>query len=209
MNPDTVVQIIDNAIPNLEQLRLEIIPMLGPHPVPQSDERTKGMIVQFNKRTVRDYFERLPLLQALIQPFITKENGDYILAVNQTPPTHDDDFLMRPHIDRRWQEHDFSSDAPTWTKVMFLDFPGDGKGGELLVFEHTNEQIMEQLDAINRINARSAWAMYKPYIVDPIPGRICTFQGQLPHAVMGYTTHENEIWRLSIILAEFCHDAIS
>lgn len=197
------VTITDNAIENLEAIKREITPALQRHPVPQSDPRTKGLIIQFRKDTAIHSFSGLPVLYDFIQRRLTDNSAEYILAVNQTPPTSHLDFLMRPHIDRRWHNSEFNSDAPLTTTVMFLDFPSGAEGGELVVFEEDDDELMKRLDAMERKDARRQLTRYNATIISPQPGRICTFPGHRPHAVLGYSAHENEIWRLSLVFAEF------
>ena len=196
------VTITDDAITNRPALLTELIPLLRPHPVPQSDARTRGFLVQFRKETAQETFQHLPLLYGFLQAQVTG-GREYLLALNQTPPTNDNDFAMRPHVDRKWEKSEFDTQAPLFTTVLFLDFPATGSGGELVIFENCSEAQLQALDGIDRKNARQQLPQFDPLLVAPVPGRSCRFGGHLPHAVLGYCSPEHEIWRLSMILAEF------
>ena len=110
---------------------------------------------------------------------------------------------MRPHVDRRWHDNQFAADAPLWTTVLFLDFPAKAKGAELIVFENMDAQLIQKLETVERKHARNYLQDFNYKTVTPVPGRLYKFSGHLPHAVFGYESEQNDIWRLSIILAEF------
>jgi hypothetical protein len=98
----------------------------------------------------------------------------------------------------------FVADGPLWTTVLFLGFPTKAKGGELIVFEKMDAQLTEQLNTVERKNARNHLQEFNYKSITPVAGRLCKFPGHLPHAVFGYESAENDAWCLSIILAEFC-----
>ncbi len=189
-----LITIHDAAIPCLNELNKELSPKLQAHPVPQSDPRAKGLIRQFTKDAAATVLADMPVLYSVIFPQLHDE-ATYFLAANQTPPTHHDDFAMRPH--------GFSRETPLWTTVMFLKFPLLCEGGELVIFENTDELQMSYLDAMERRNGRNQLHGFKAQLLTPELGRVCRFPGHLPHAVLGYSESSDQTQRLSIVLAEF------
>lgn len=128
--------IVEGAVANPMVLASALRPLLTPHPVPQSDPRTRGLMVEISGGS-----DDLAWLQTAIPPlgelmvrFMGDAGAIYLLAVNETPPTDPESFLMRPHVDRRWMPNGFNTAHPLWTNVIFLDFPNSGRGGELVVF---------------------------------------------------------------------------
>ena len=199
------IEVYENAIANRQAILDEVIPKLIAHPVPQSDARTKGLLFDFEKRTLEQALLEFPHLHSFVAGFVNNNAASYILAANQTPPTCSDDFLMRPHIDRRWQADEFKPQSATWTMVMFLDFSPAAVGGELVVFEEPAE--FDTVETLERKNVRHLLKKYRTKIIEPIPGRVCKLPGHLPHAVLGYDGREEENWRLTLILAEFTGEA--
>jgi hypothetical protein len=196
------VTIIDNAIADPSALAAALRPMLTPHPVPQSDSRTRGLILETSARTADQANVRatIPALRPILARFVTAEDATFMLAVNETPPTSPDRFMMRPHIDRLWRSDGFSGDPPRRTTVVFLHFPPAAIGGELAIFA---PDAFAAAPAIPREHARNTIATHSGMLVDPRPGRACIMAGHLPHAVLGYSAQAHETWRLAIVVAEF------
>lgn len=136
--------------------------------------------------------------------FAREPDAVYVLAVNETPPSSPDNFMLRPHVDRRWLGNGFGCSPPRWTTVAFVDFPAAGRGGELIVFprEAFDDAAYEPRNDARRTVARKHGAL-----VAPRPGRVCRFAGDLPHAALGYSAAPDDPWRLVIVLAEFAHDS--
>ncbi|MFP2924064.1 2OG-Fe(II) oxygenase [Pyxidicoccus sp. 3LG] len=196
-----LANVIDKAIAEPGALASALRKHLGPHPVPQSDARTRGLMVELSAHPedrARLQAE-LPALSALL-PLVSLEPGILcVLAVNETPPTSPDSFLLRPHVDRRYLPEGFSERAPRTTTVVFLDFPPEGQGGELVIFPRG---AFDGREAPPREDARRTVAQAGGLLVEPRPGRACRFEGDLPHAVLGYAAPEGQPWRLAIVLAE-------
>lgn len=195
-----LASVTDHAISEPGPLASALRAYLGPHPVPQSDARTRGLLVELSDHPddrVRLQAE-LPPLGALL-PLIPREAGTLcVLAVNETPPTSPDSFLLRPHVDRRYLPEGFSGRPPRSTTVVFLDFPPAGQGGELVLFPRG---AFDGREPPPRDDASRTVARARGQLVAPWPGRACRFEGDLPHAVLGYTAPEGSPWRLAIVLA--------
>lgn len=175
-------------------------PLIGPHPVPQSDPRTRGLLVEVSGdedeyARLRDELPALGPLLALAPP---RPERLVVIAINETPPTSPESFLLRPHVDRRYLPRGFSGKPPLVTTVVFLDFPPDGNGGELVVFPRGAFTGA----APPREGARALVAAAGGLVVEPRPGRACRFDGDRPHAVIGYSAHAAAPWRLAAVIAE-------
>lgn len=181
-------------------------PRLGTHPVPQSDPRTRGLLLELDGGAKGHAWlqAELPDLAGLFTRFANDAEALYVLAVNETPPTEPDRFLLRPHVDRRWLGDGFSAAPPRWTTVVFIDFPTRARGGELVVFPHG---AFDASEPVPRDGAREAVARHQGVLVTPRPGRACRMAGDQPHAVIGYSAAPEDAWRLAIVLAEFARDA--
>lgn len=193
--------IADDAILDPRALASALRPLLGPHPVPQSDPRTRGLLVEASgdpndRARLRDELPPLEPLLALAPPHPERL---VVIAINETPPTSPESFLLRPHIDRRYLPHGFANNPPLVTNVVFLDFPPGGRGGELVVFPCGSFTDF----APSREGARSLVAAVGGLLVEPRPGRRCRFDGDRPHAVIGYCAPEAAPWRLVAVIAEF------
>ncbi|MCY1022996.1 hypothetical protein [Pyxidicoccus sp. MSG2] len=146
----------------------------------------------------------LPELAGLFTRFAGDADSLYVLAVNETPPTAPDRFLLRPHVDRRWLGDDgFGSAPPRWTTMVYLDFPSAAIGGELAVFPRG---AFEASGPVSREGARETVERHQGLLVTPRPGRACRLSGELPHAVLGYSAATEGPWRLAIVLAEFARE---
>ncbi len=181
-----------------QQLRAK----LGPHPVPQSDPRTRGLLLELNRSDAdRDWLRRdfAPLV-AVLSAVGDRRPEALVLAVNETPPTDADTFLMMPHVDRRYGRAGFTASAPARTTVVMLDFPPDGVGGELVAFD--SEQLRCNSPA-SRLGARAAVARAGGYLLPPTPGTAYELAGTQPHAVLGYEAAAESPWRLVVVIAEF------
>jgi hypothetical protein len=196
------LSIVNNHISNLELIIEELKPALQAHPIPQSDIRSKGLVFELKKSNLTTILQGFPALKGLIEQSIS-EKYSYVLSINQTPPTDNRDFFMRPHLDLKWENDGFSKISPLKTTVYFLEFPDNSLGGELIVWENADQQLIEKLSNMDRRNVRDKISHIEATFIHPIPGRTCKFSGNLPHAVMGYHSNENDKWRLNIILAEF------
>ena len=196
------MSVCDEAIADPSMLARVLRPLLGPHPVPQSDPRTRGLLLEVGAEA--DAQARLraetPVLEELVARLACAPEGVYVLAVNESPPGSTDSFLMRPHIDRRWTGEGFGQMPPRWTTVAFLDFPKSGQGGELVVFP---PDAFDESASVPRHDARRTVARRRGVLVSPRPGRACRFVGDLPHAVLGYSAAPEDAWRLAVVLAEF------
>lgn len=197
---DYNIFIEDESLPNLIPLKKELHQQLGLHPVPQSNPATKGVLFEIASGDLTSVSDSYPELATTIFPFVQTPQANYILAVNETPPGVYTDFAMRPHVDKRWSNGQFYDETPTWTQVMFLNFNSHARGGELLIFHPEQAALLHRLP---RENARTNITSLEPIIIKPVAGRICKFDGVLPHAVLGYETSVDSDWRLSIVLAEF------
>lgn len=192
----------DGAAGDPAALARALRPRLGPHPVPQSDARTRGLILEVGGGPDGHAWLRteLPALGELFARFAGGPDAIHVLAVNETPPTSPDSFLLRPHADRRWLGDGFGPTPPRWTTVVFLDFPEGGRGGELAVFPR---DAFEGAEPVPRDGARQTVERTRGVLVPPRPGRACRFPGELPHAVLGYLAPPQSAWRLALVLAEF------
>ncbi|WP_163988852.1 2OG-Fe(II) oxygenase [Pyxidicoccus caerfyrddinensis] len=195
----------DGAIAEPAALARALRPRLGAHPVPQSDPRTRGLLLELSGSPDGHAWLRaeLPELAGLFTRFAGDADSLYVLAVNQTPPTATDRFLLRPHVDRRWLGDGFGSAPPRWTTMVYLDFPTDARGGELAVFPRG---AFDASGPVSRDGARQTVEHHHGVLVTPLPGRACRLSGELPHAVLGYSAAPQATWRLAIVLAEFARD---
>jgi len=123
-----------------------------------------------------------------------------VIAVNETPPTHSDSFLMMPHIDRRYLAHGFTAAAPERTTAIMLEFPQGGVGGEFVVFD---EETLRANTPASREQARAAVAKAGGALLPPVPGTAYVLPGAQPHAVLGYDAPFDAVWRLVVVIAEF------
>ncbi|WP_205526006.1 hypothetical protein [Pyxidicoccus trucidator] len=199
------MEVDDGAIADPAALARALRPRLAAHPVPQSDPRTRGLLLEVGGGAEGHAWlqAELPTLAELFARFSGDADALYVLAVNETPPTATDTFLLRPHVDRRWLGDSFGSAPPRRTTVVFLDFAADARGGELVVFP------LDAFDAtgpVSRDGARQTVERHQGVLVTPRPGRACRLSGEQPHAVLGYTAAPGSPWRLAIVLAEFARD---
>jgi len=203
-------QLTDDAIADPQALAVALRPLLTRHPVPQSDERTRGMIVEFgwgegkldngtSDDGTPDWAE-VPALRMLLALFTGARDAINILAINENPPAAPDSFMLRPHVDRRWLPDGFGRHAPRWTAVAFLDFPPGGRGGELVVF---SPDAFAQAEPPGRADARRTVEAHRGMLIAPKPGCLCRFAGAHPHAVLGYACAPTDPWRMTAVLAEF------
>jgi hypothetical protein len=198
------MDVVDGAITDPSSLAAALRPTLTRHPVPQSDPRTRGLLLETSWRAAdrANLRATTPALVSIFERFATASDAGYLLAVNETPPGQPDDFLMRPHIDRLWRAGGFAGGPPRRTTVVFLHFPPTGTGGELVVFGP--DAFANRADvAVPRSRARDTVAKHGGVLVKPQPGRACTMAGHLPHAVLGYSAPAHEAWRLAVVMAEF------
>jgi hypothetical protein len=196
------VTILDDAITHPAAIAATLRPNLKQHPVPQSDPRTRGLMMEAtgNNEFLDLTHIRIPELCETVRQFAHDQRAIYVLAVNETPPTSPDIFFMRPHVDRRWLGNGFGAAPPRWTAVAFLDFPRSGLGGELVVFPRG---AFDHAVPVAREEARATITTAEGRIIPPQPGRICHMAGDLPHAVLGYSAAESDCQRLALVLAEF------
>jgi len=202
---DQNVALVDDAIADPKALASALRPLLTRHPVPQSDERTRGMIFEFGwaageSDSGKPASADVPALRILLALFTGEKDAINILAINETPPAPPDTFMLRPHVDRRWLPDGFGRHAPRWTAVAFLDFPPGGQGGELVVFP---PDAFAQAEPAGRDDARRAVKSHGGMLIAPRPGRLCRFAGAHPHAVLGYDCAPDAPWRMTAVLAEF------
>jgi hypothetical protein len=195
----------DGAIAEPAALARALRPRLAPHQVPQSDPRTRGLLMELRggpdgHASLR---AQLPELPGLFTRFAGDADAIYVLAVNETPPTAPDRFLLRPHVDRRWLGDGFGSTPPRWTTMVYLDLPTDACGGELAVFPRG---AFDAAEPVSRDGARQTVERHQGVLVTPKPGRACRLSGELPHAVLGYSAPTEGPWRLAIVIAEFARD---
>lgn len=195
----------DNAIADPAALARALRPRLGAHPVPQSDPRTRGLLLEASGGSEGHAWleAQLPELADVFAHLARDADALYVLAVNETPPTLPDSFLLRPHIDRRWLGDSFGAAPPRWTTVMFLDFPPQARGGDLVVFPRG---AFDSAEPVPRDGARQTVERHQGVLVTPRPGRACRLAGDLPHAVLGYSAAPGSSWRLALVLAEFARD---
>ena len=196
------VTILDDAIADPAAAAATLRPHIKQHPVPQSDPRTRGLMLEATG--CADFLSLMqtyvPALNGIVSQFARDPQAIYVLAVNETPPSSSDMFFMRPHVDRRWLGEGFGAAPPRWTAVAFLDFPRTGQGGELVVFPRG---AFDNGDPVSRENARATITAAGGRLITPQPGRICHLAGDLPHAVLGYSADEGDCRRLALVLAEF------
>jgi hypothetical protein len=202
---DQDVALTDDAVADPGALARALRPLLTRHPVPQSDERTRGMILEFGWDGGRlgngkPAWVDVPALRTLLALFTGATDAINILAINENPPAPPDRFMLRPHVDRRWLGDGFGRHAPRWTAVAFLDFPPGGQGGELVVFP---PDAFAQAEPAGREDARCAVEAHGGMLIAPKPGRLCRFAGAHPHAVLGYSCAPADPWRMTAVLAEF------
>jgi hypothetical protein len=193
--------ITDDAIGDCRALASALRRLLGPHPVPQSDPRTRGLLVEVSgdpddHARLRDDLPPLGPLLALAPP---SPGRLVVIAINETPSTSPESFLLRPHVDRRFLPRGFTGKPPHVTTVVFLDFPDEGRGGELVVFPRGAFSGA----AAPRDDARRTVAEAGGLLVKPVPGRACRFDGDRPHAVIGYSASARVPWRLAAVIAQF------
>ena len=203
--------VIDGAVADAAALARALRPLLGAHPVPQSDPRTRGLLVEIAGRKIHQPnglpgLAELPGMADLLKRFAADRDALYVVAVNETPPSDRDGFFMRPHVDRRYVPGGFAGAPPRWTNVVFLDFPAGGEGGELVVFP---PDAFPRGAPVPRDGARAFAERAGGVFVHPRPGRACRMAGHLPHAVLGYAAPPASPWRLAIVIAEFDPDASS
>lgn len=202
----TDVKIIENAIANPMIVSQQILDsgLMGKHPLPYGDPRVRGFVAEFTSST-----DDLNLLKQdalpLWEPFDTFRQKDcnlFTIAVNQYPPTDADSFLLKPHIDRRFRNNSFDLELfPVCTSVLFLDFPAQGEGGELVTFPDT--RLFDSTDEISRTNARGTVEKFNGRLIAPQPGRACLLWGPVPHAVIGYKSSFEDAWRMVCVFAQF------
>lgn len=200
------LRIINSALEDPAATARALRPILTTHPVPQSDPRTRGLLIETDGRApgIARVVNLCTPLGAAFARFVVNPDAAYLVAVNETPPGPPDHFLMRPHLDRLWRPDGFSGGPPVRTTVAFIDFPPGGTGGELVVFPRTafaNGVTVPRDDAGRTVTAHGG------KLIAPVPGRACVLAGDLPHAVLGYTASpagpNDNIWRLSMVVAEF------
>jgi hypothetical protein len=194
------LELHDGAVADPQAMAAALRPLLARHPVPQSDARTRGMMLEFGWGDGKPEWVDVPALATLLALFTGAPDAVNILAVNENPPAPPDTFMLRPHVDRRWLPGGFGRHAPRWTAVVFLDFPCGGEGGELAVFP---ADAFDHVEPGGREDARRAVTRHDGVLVAPQPGRLCRFAGNHPHAVLGYTCASRDAWRLTAVLAEF------
>jgi hypothetical protein len=202
MNPHPRIDICGDAVSDPSALARALRPRLGPHPVPQSDARTRGLLLEVGggPDAPRRLRAQVPELGELFERFARAPEAVYVLAVNESPPSSPDSFALRPHVDRRWLGEGFGPAPPRRTTVAFLSFPPAGRGGELVVFRRG---AFEGGATVPRDEARQTVTRYGGVLVAPLPGRACSFDGRLPHAALGYSAAPEDPWRLAVVLAEF------
>ncbi len=196
-----VATVVDRAVADPAAIAAALRARLGPHPVPQSDPRTRGLMVEVGG-AAEDHARlraALPALGALLALVRSDPSTLCVLAVNETPPTSTDSFLLRPHLDRRWLAGGFAGAPARATTVVFLDFSPEGEGGELVVLPRGAFACGPP----PRDGARRAVADAGGLLVHPRPGRACRIVGEQPHAVLGYTAPAAGSLRLAAVLAEF------
>lgn len=190
-------RICDRAIADPAGVAAAVRPLLGAHPVRQSDPRTRGLLVAvapaISRAAQADSVP--PALAALFAALAGDPAAPHILAVNETPPGPPDRFLMLPHLDRTGPDRQL----PVRTVVGFLDFPEGGEGGELVVFPRNAWIACARIRSRDDAGAVAAAAGGR--LVAPVPGRVCELAGDQPHAVLSYTAPAGR-WRLALVLAE-------
>lgn len=192
----------ENAVREPVALAAALRENLGRHPVPQSDPRTRGLLVEFdNVPAGRERLrQELPAVAQVLDQIGGHEAPALVLAVNEYPPTSSDSFLMMPHVDRRYTSAGFAPVCPIQTTVVVLDFPSGGIGGELVVF---SEESLHLSFPPGRADARAAVARARGHLLPPLPGTAYELPGSQPHAVLGYEAPPGASWRLVVVIAEF------
>lgn len=196
---------LNQSIQNREEIIKEITPLLNPHPLIKGNFPVNGIVINCNYGNLKQKLDGYPLLYQLLSPFILQNIQEYVFAINQTPPTEFDSFFMLPHFDSYYQENgSFQNIHPLNTFIFYLNFPSDSKGGELIIFNtpHSNSSI-KKLQLITRKQARSQLENYPATFHLPSPGVIYQVHGNVPHAVLGYTTNDKKSKRLAFILASY------
>jgi hypothetical protein len=193
---------LESIVPAHRELAAKLREHLGPHPVPQSDRRTRGLMVEMSaSEEHRDRLRsELPPLAAVLAAVGDRRPPTLVMAVNETPPGSADAFLMMPHVDRRYRAQGFSQSAPESTTVVMLDFPEDGIGGEMVVFDAGK---LRENTPVSRLGARAAVEKAGGCLLPPVPGTAYDMVGGLPHAVLGYEAAPDCRWRLVVVIAEF------
>ena len=179
-------------------------PLMGPHPISYSDPRVQGFILEMKKtpENMDRLSKEIPELVKPLERFEDRESDLFLLAVNRYPPTSKNDFILKPHVDRHYHNSKFNLDlAPTSTVVVFLDFPDDASGGELVVFPTCSPDDFP--DSIPRENARLTVKKYGGELFSPIPGSACILKGPVIHGVIGYEAPSDCRWRTVLVIAQF------
>jgi len=199
------MSILDDAVADPAALARLLRLRLGPHPVPQSDPRVRGLFLEFGGESdgLALLRAKAPELGESVAQFAREPDAIYALAVNETPPSSPDSFVLRPHVDRRWLGDGFGCAPPRSTTIVFLDFPPTGQGGELVVFPR---EAFDDDASVPRNDARQTVMSKRGALVAPLPGRACRFAGDLPHAALGYSATPDDPWRLVLVLAEFARN---
>ena len=97
---DQNIALTDDAIADPKALASALRPLLTRHPVPQSDERTRGMIFEFGwgdgkSDSGKPAWADVPALQTLLALFTGASDAINILAINENPPAPPDAFMLR------------------------------------------------------------------------------------------------------------------
>jgi hypothetical protein len=205
-NVATSVEFIENAVIDAVKISkaLNLRAVMGRHPITYADPRVRGFMLEMRKtpQNFTRLSHELPELFVPLSRFEEHESNFILLAVNQYPPTDRDEFLLKPHIDRNYQNKIFDLElAPLSTVVAFLDFPECAVGGELVVFPA--EAFSESSESIPRENARSTVERYEGQLVQPVPGSACILRGPVIHAVLGYEAPVESRWRTVLVIAQF------
>ncbi len=198
--------VVERAIQEPEVLARAVLqcPLMGQHPLKYGDPRVRGFLFEVGTSPahLRRLEEDAPGLADLLRRFRRPDSNLFTLSVNQYPPTDADSFLLKPHVDRRYATAGFDLDLmPDSTTVFFLAFPASGLGGELVVFPKA--AFDRGPASFSRRQAGRTAALYKGLCVEPVPGRACTLEGPVPHAVIGYEAPEEGPWRSVCVLAQF------
>lgn len=177
---------------------------MGLHPIPYSDPRVQGFILELRKtpENIDRLSREIPEMLAPLKRFEDRESDLALIAINRYPPTSKNDFILKPHIDRQYHHAKFNLElAPTSTVVVFLDFPDDASGGELVVFPTRSPEDFP--DSIPRENARSTVKQYGGELFLPTPGSACVLKGPVIHGVIGYEASTDCRWRTVLVIAQF------
>jgi len=169
--------------------------------VPQRDPRARGWIQELHTELGPSAFATFgPGLAELVELLPPRPGTALTIALNETPRTDPDGFFLRPHVDRRWLgKSRFGVEPPLRTAIVFLAFPPDGSGGELVVFDPGRWVPREH----GALAAREAISRAGGHLVEPVPGRACFLEGEQVHAMLGYSTTDQSARRLAAVLAEF------